>query len=175
MILETLTVIFSAIAAIAAIKSALTTEKEARLNKARWNYNLMCEEPEIKLVAKAYCPGPVNSKYNKYALFNLIFNNTSKLDIAITRIFLLYNDQSIEFKWQPDIIPHRQDRKIETERLPIHIPAMGAIGGYFVVYNDNYEFDFNKLMNTPFKIKIYTSRGHNPEFYFDKVSIKYDI
>lgn len=158
------------------IISAIIAYKSLERADERYLKERKCEKPLINLVARAYCPGPLSEPTKKYALFSLIFENPSKLDIAITRIFLECNGQVLEFKWQPDVMCHRKNCKIRTEQLPIHIPALGAFGGYFIVYNKhNIDIDFTELTRTNFKIKIHTSRGYEPEFSFTNVALKYDI
>ena len=171
-----LALFFSAVAAIASILSAYTAKKESTANEKRWNHNLYLESPKINLVAEAYSAGPLNDKCGNYAVFSLLFNNTSKSDISITNILFKQNNCTLEFEHKQQALYHNHRVTINTQQLPFCIPAMNSCRGYFVILkNPEVNIALNELNAAPFKIKVYTSRDYAPEFEFDKISVKYDI
>ena len=176
--LDFLTMFFSAVAAIAAIKSSRTAKKEANLNSIQWRHILHNEKPQINLEIKACCLGPFDKNVGDYAIFSIIFNNTSSLDISVTRILVEHNNHTLEFEWQSKTLYPHEKYGITTSELPLYIPAMRAKIENFVVYKYDIEntcVDLNKITSSPFKIKLQTSRNYNPTYTFEKAPLKYDI
>ena len=159
--------IISIISIIIALSSIL-------LSAVHWYYDHCREKPKISLEARGYLPNMDNTTSNKYSIFSLIIKNESKFDIAITRIFLTYNNEDIEFCWQKNINLQYFSKNYQSTPLPLHILGMSAYGGYFFI-SPPYDVDLDKLPNAPFKIKLQTSRGHEFTFSFSKLAPMIDI
>ena len=171
-----LTLLFSAVAAIASVISTYVAKKESEANEQRWKHNLNLEAPKINLVAEAYSPGPIDYKCGTYAVFSLLFNNTSANDISITNIFFEQNNKILEFEWKQTTLHHNHTVTIDTQKLPFSIPAMSSVRGYFIILKKhNVDIALNALNASPFKIKVRTNLNYEPEFEFDKISVKFDM
>jgi hypothetical protein len=99
--------------------------------------------------------------------FYLTIENYSRLDISISRMFLIVNEKTFEFRYTPKVIitvattkgREVTDRKeLLSTALPFTIKGLGAVGGYFSVLADKSTV---AKFETPVTllIKVYTNRG----------------
>lgn len=139
-----------------------------------WLSDRIKERPNIKLEALGYLPPLDTNHSTKYAIFRLILNNLSTRDIAVTRIFLVCDNEKIEFCWRGDLSIRYFNREYPSTSLPIHILGMSACGGYFFL-EDRHKIDIYKLANTPFTIVIKTSRGREKNYHFEKIKPMLDL
>lgn len=138
----------------------------------RWS-DYQKEKTNFSIEVRGYLPNSIISHLDKYTIFNIIIKNYSKLDIAVTRIFLKYQETLFEFEWNKQNISI-YSRGIQSASLPIHILGMGAYGGYFILrkYDSLNTFELNEK---PFEIIVQTSRGIEKSFKFTSIKAEIEI
>lgn len=134
-----------------------------------WISDYIKEKPNINLTLRGYRPKGLSQKINPFAVFSVIIENKSKLDIAITRMYLTVKGETLEFEWQEKSSVFNNKLVIQNQKLPIHIVGMGAFGGHCLIFEKSEtNINLNNLSNTPFSIKVITSRGYSKTFKFEK-------
>lgn len=120
---------------------------------------------KMSLVQKsfAFCDNHIGHP----AYFELTIENKSRIQMSISRMFLIINDVKYEFQWEKERIAHFEFKtgNVVTEEystysltLPQNIPGMGAIGGFFFVPTDD-EISRRDFLNAEIWIEIHTNRG----------------
>ena len=126
-------------------------------------HSLFINRSNLKLIYKSHSYCNFAPEYT--IIFNLVFENKSRLDISISRLFLKVNESIYEFDSEPNWVGEKTrstGNKI-TDKITLHsleipqtISGLGAIGGYFWV--DTYKkIKFNKYNQVT--IIAYTNRG----------------
>ena len=133
-----------------------------------WIYDHIREKPKVKITLNGYLPVIKSRSCTQLAIFSIIIDNQSKLDIAINRLYLTYKGIKLTFEHHQDIYTSSSGSKYTSAELPLKIPTMCSHEGYFFLYGDT-GIDLYDLSNSPFVISMTTSRGNVPEFAFEKV------
>ena len=126
-------------------------------------YSLLINRSNLKLIYKSHSCCNLTPEYP--IIFNLVFENKSRLDISISRLFLKVNESTYEFDSETNWIGEKTNRtgnKITDKitlyslEIPQTISGLGAIGGYFWVGTYK-KIEFNK--SDQVTIIAYTNRG----------------
>lgn len=106
-----------------------------------------------------YCGQTVN--------FNFLIENCSRLDISISRMFLIAGNEEFEFRFLPKTVwsvteqcgnTEVEKENIKSISLPQTIAGLGALGGYFSVQVSENVMDVLKD-EANIAIKVMTNRG----------------
>ena len=120
---------------------------------------------KIDLIQKSYAFCDTLDRHPVY--FELAIENKSRIQVSISRMFLLVNNKKYEFQWEKERIG-RTEFKCNGEliegystyslTLPQSIPGFGVIGGFFYVVTDS-SINESDLKSADVKIEIHTNRG----------------
>lgn len=126
-------------------------------------HSLLINRSNLKLIYKSHSCCNFAPEYT--IIFNLVFENKSRLDISISRLFLKVNESIYEFDSELNWIGEKTRRtgnKITDKitlyslEIPQTVSGLGAVGGYFWV--DTYKkLELNK--SDQVTIIAYTNRG----------------
>ena len=144
------------------------------LSLLHWLYDRKQEKANIVIEERGFLPSIAFSNNQEYCVFSIIIKNQSKFDIAITRIFLKYKNEIIEFEWHSNIKTTVFHKELNSTPLPLHILGLSAYGGYFFLPKNN-RIDTCELSNNSFIIEIQTSRGYKKEYHFPKINPKISL
>ncbi len=144
------------------------------LSTLHWLYDRNHEKANIAIEERGFLPNIAFSNNREYSVFSIIIKNQSKFDIAITRIFLKYKDEIIEFEWHSNMKTSVFHKELNSTPLPLHIFGLSAYGGYFFLPKND-RVDTCELSNNSFIIEIQTSRGYKKEYRFPKINPKISL
>lgn len=126
---------------------------------------LIANRKHIKLTYKIHHECPT---FNEHPIFfELIIENLSKLDISVSRMFLIVGEVSYEFSSLPEFVYETTQRTGSTitdrktyysNSLPQTIKGLGVLGGFFWVNTCN-AFNYNNLYTSDVSLCLYTNRG----------------
>lgn len=97
---------------------------------------------------------------------SLTINNKSALPLSISRIFITINNQTFEFTWVPQVVHRSQmicnnnildSTIVKTHPIPVQIPCMNLISGYFCAFIDK-TFTNEDLLCANCSITLHTNR-----------------
>lgn len=98
---------------------------------------------------------------------SLSINNKSSLPISISRLFITINHQTFEFTWIPQVVHQAQltckdvildSTIVKTYPIPVQIPSLNLISGYFCAFIDT-SFSDEILLQSRCSITLHTNRG----------------
>lgn len=149
-----------AIATAGLVLSIINVIRQELFNRAKINL----------LYRSHYCGRTAN--------FDLLIENWSKLDISISRMFLVADNNEYEFRYMPKTVWKIGNdakgcvKEIESISLPQTILGLGAIGGYFCVDVGPEIISFLSKSGVSLTMKIVTNRG---AFSFSFIADKYHL